>query len=130
MGVGLTSLGHPWTGRRRPQNHYTTGIGDHTLLGTAGSRPPGPNSGGLLAIGRATWQGSCLALRDSASPTADLSRYRALLELRELRAGASTSRRYGPRTCQWMSSGPLGQESGFEGRRAASEADHMGTTVG
>ena len=45
MGVGLTSLGHPWTGRRRPHNHYV--IGDPAnktstahSVGTAGCRSP------------------------------------------------------------------------------------------
>jgi hypothetical protein len=52
MGVGLTSLGHLWTGRRRPHNHYVIGDSADTTstahsVGTAGrSLPPtgGPSA--------------------------------------------------------------------------------------
>jgi hypothetical protein len=45
MGVGLTSLGHPWTGQRRPHNHYVIGDPADTTptahsVGTAGRRAP------------------------------------------------------------------------------------------
>ncbi len=55
MGVGLTSLGHPWTGRRRLHNHYV--ISDPTdTTPTAHPvrhrRPQAPNGGGLLVNGR------------------------------------------------------------------------------
>ena len=176
MGVGLTSLGHLWTGRRRPHNHYAIGDPADTTptahaVGTAGRRLPstgrlratrrsrggaaehdsarfagqrprrrttaellGCNDSrhrrpqtkpGLRAIGRSRG-GAAQQLRHLGAPAADLdggtaSQVRAtaellgttrlgitdcgpsqgtrvLVELRELRAGASTSRRYGPRT--------------------------------
>ena len=127
MGVGLTSLGHLWAGRRRPHNNYVIGnpadttpivhSAEHyaaraagqrplggpqrscsgaTIPGPAGRRPNrdcGPQGGaaeellGNYAISARRPQTSmgelrakcgprrsCLVLRDSASPTADLSR--------------------------------------------------------
>ena len=55
MGVGLTSLGHLWTGRRRPHNHYVIGDpADTTPIAFSARhrRPQAPNGGGLRAIGR------------------------------------------------------------------------------
>ena len=45
MGVGLTSLGHLWTGRRRPHNHIVIGDPADTTqiahsVGTVGRRIP------------------------------------------------------------------------------------------
>ncbi len=54
MGVGLTSLGHPWTGRRRPHTHNVIGDPADTTP-TAHSvrhrRPQGSNNRGPRAIG-------------------------------------------------------------------------------
>ena len=152
MGVGLTSLGHLWAGRRRPHNNYVIGNPADTtpivhsaehdaarfagqrprrlttaeLLGCNDSRPRRPQTQpGMRAIGR-SGEGAARQPRHFGAPAADLdggtaSQVRAtaellgttrlgitdcgpsqgtrvLVELRELRAGASTSRRYGPRT--------------------------------
>ena len=55
MVVGLTSLGHLWTGRRIPHNHYVIGDPADTTL-TAyfvrHCRQQAPDCWGLLAIGR------------------------------------------------------------------------------
>jgi hypothetical protein len=176
MGVGLTSLGHLWAGRRRPHNNYVIGNPADTTptaysVGTAGRRPP--STRGLRATRRsrggaaealrcsvrwpeateADHSGAARVQRFPAPPAADptgtaghraeprrscsattpsrragcrprwgncepsaghggaawyyATRHhrlrtfqgtRALVEPRELRAGASTSRRYGPRT--------------------------------
>ena len=93
MGVGLTSLGHPWTGRRRPYNHYVIGNPADTTptahsVGTAGCRSPstgdcGPPGGateellsttllGSLARGhKADYSGAARVQRFPAPPAAD-----------------------------------------------------------
>ncbi len=60
MGAGLTSLGHPWTGRRRPHNHYVIGDPADTTptahsVGTAGRKSP--LTGDCLPPGEATSEG-------------------------------------------------------------------------
>ena len=93
MGVGLTSLGHPLTGRKRPHNHYVIGDPADTTptahsVGTAGRRSPstgdcGPPGGateellsttllGSLARGhKADYSGAARVQRFPAPPAAD-----------------------------------------------------------
>ena len=68
MGVGVTSLGHLWTGRRRPHNHYVIGDPAYTTptaysVGTAGRRIPstgdcGPQDGAAEKLLSTTLLGS------------------------------------------------------------------------
>jgi hypothetical protein len=128
MGVGLTSLGHPWTGRRRSHNHYVIGDPADTTptahsVGTAGRRSPstgdcGPPGGateellsttllGSLARGhKADYSGAARVQRFPAPPAADPTGnagHRA--EPRRSCSATTPSRRVGRRP-RWGNCGP------------------------
>ena len=128
MGVGLTSLGHPWTGRRRPHNHYVIGDPADTTptahsVGTAGRRSPStedcwPPGGateellsttllGSLARGhKADYSGAARVQRFPAQPAADPTGnagHRA--EPRRSCSATTPSRRVGRRP-RWGNCGP------------------------
>ena len=176
MGVGLTSLGHLWAGRRRPHNNYVIGntadttpivhSAEHyaaraagqrphggpqwncsgaTIPGPAGRRPNrdcGPQGGaaeellGNYAISARRPQTSmgelrakcgprrsCLVLRDSASPTADLSR--------DACSGGAAGATCRSKHLKALRAADSEGAAGRTGRRSSmtSEADHVGGTV-
>jgi hypothetical protein len=176
MGVGLTSLGHLWAGRRRPHNNYVIGnpadttpivhSAEHyaaraagqrpqggpqrscsgaTIPGPAGRRPNrdcGPQGGaaeellGNYAISARRLQTSmgelrakcgprrsCLVLRDSASPTADLSR--------DACSGGAAGATCRSKHLKALRAADSEGAAGRTGRRSSmtSEAGHVGGTV-